>query len=174
MHLHWSDQRYIVPKWKRGELPVLAIPATMQKNQTEESIPLLPLFEKLLLETPAVQRFGWVVNPVSLQIMLGRRVRQQRADAEWIGKVITRIGKAAGIAVRPAVGDDDAKWASAHDLRRSCAARLVSAGIPEREVARVLRHASIETTRKHYAPGTVQESAGIIRKRLAGRTVPTF
>lgn len=169
MHLHWSDARYIVAKWKRGELPILAIPATMQKNETEESIPLLPGFEKLLLETPQPQRFGWVVNPMSLQTMLGRSVRQQRADAEWIGKVITRIGKAAGVAVRPAVGDDEAKWASAHDLRRSCAARLVAAGIPEREVARVLRHASIETTRKHYAPGTVQESAGIIRGRLQAR-----
>jgi integrase len=54
-----------------------------------------------------------------------------------------------------------------HDLRRSCAERLVAAGIPEREVARVLRHASVETTRRHYAPGNVQESAGIIRKQLA-------
>jgi integrase len=167
MHLHWSDPRYIVPKWTNGELPILAIPAAMQKNDTEESIPLLPGFEALLLETPKVQRFGWVINPMSLQTMLGRRVRNQRADAEWIGKVITRIGKAAGVAVRPADGDSDEKWASAHDLRRSCAARLVAADIPEREVARVLRHASIETTRKHYAPGTVQESANIIRKRLS-------
>jgi integrase len=167
MHLHWSDSRYIVPRWKRGELPVLAIPATMQKNATEESIPLLPGFERLLLSTPEPERFGWIVNPMSLQTKLGRSVRHQRADAEWIGKVLTRIGKAAGVAVLPAVGDDEPKWASAHDLRRSCAERLVAAGIPEREVARVLRHASVETTRKHYAPGTIQESAGIIRKRLS-------
>lgn len=167
MHLHWSDSRYIVPKWSRGELPVLAIPAAMQKNETEESIPLLPGFERLLLSTPEIQRFGWVVNPMSLQTMLGRSVRHQRPDAEWVGKIISRIGKAAKVAVRPAVGDDAGKWASAHDLRRSCAARLVAAGVPEREVALVLRHASVETTRKHYAPGTVQESAGIIRKRLS-------
>jgi len=109
---------------------------------------------------------------LSLQTALGRRVRQQRAAAEWIGKVITRIGKAAGVAVRPAAGDDDGKWASAHDLRRSCAERLVAAGVPEREVARVLRHASVETTRKHYAPGNVQESASIIRRRLATPTSP--
>src|SRR4051794_14396621 len=79
----------------------------------------------------------------------------------------TRIGKTAGVVVRPAAGDDDGNWAIAHDLRRSCAERLVATGIPEREVARVLRHASVETTRKHYAPGNVQESAGIIRRRLA-------
>ena len=54
MNLHWSDETYIVPKWKRNELPVLAIPAPMQKNDTEESIPLLPGFERLLLTTPEI------------------------------------------------------------------------------------------------------------------------
>jgi integrase len=171
MHVHWSDARYIMPAWKRGSLPVLAIPAAMQKNDTEESIPLLPGFEALLLETKERERFGWVFNPMSLQTMLGRRVRHQRPDAEWVGKIITRIGKAAGVIVRPTVGDKPPKYASAHDLRRSCAERLISAGVPEREVSRVLRHASIETTRKHYAPGNVQDSAGIIRKAL---TVPRY
>jgi integrase len=172
MHLHWTDRRYIVPLWPKRELPVLAIPATMQKNETEESIPLLPGFEKLLLTTPEVQRFGWVANPMSLQTKLGRRMRHQRPNAEWVGKVISRIGKQAGIIVEPGKSDDDeGKWASAHDLRRSCATNLAAAGVPEREVSRIMRHASSDTTRKHYAPGTVQESAGIIRKAL---TVPRY
>lgn len=171
MHLHWSDGRCILPKWPMDALPVLSIPATMQKNDTEETIPLLPGFESLLLETPEIERFGWVLNPMSLQTKLGRTVRHQRPDAEWVGKVITRIGKAAGVVVVAAAGDGEPKFASAHDLRRSCAERLVSAGIPEREVARVLRHASIETTRKHYAPGNVQESARIIRGRLCPSSV---
>ncbi len=167
MHVHWSDDRYIVPKWQRGTLPVLSIPAAMQKNATEESIPLLPGFERLLLTTPKAERFGWTFNPMSLQPKLGRPVRHQRPDAEWVGKVISRIGKAAGVIVEPEKGDKPAKYASAHDLRRSCAERLVSSDVPEREVARVLRHASVETTRKHYAPGSVQASAGIIRARLS-------
>lgn len=167
MHLHWSDRRYIVPEWSGHEFPILAIPAEMQKNDTEESIPLLPGFERLLLKTPEVQRFGWVVNPMSIQTKLGRAVRHQRPSAEWVGKIISRIGKAAGIVVEPAKGRRKEKFASAHDLRRTCAERVVSAGVPEREAARVLRHASTETTRKHYAPGTVQESARIIRKQLS-------
>jgi len=170
MHVHWSDGRYIVPAWKRGALPILSIPATMQKNETEESIPLLPGFESLLLETAEQERFGWCFNPMSLQTMLGRTVRHQRPDAEWVGKVVSRIGEAAGVIVRPAVGEGEPKYASSHDLRRSCAERLIAAGVPEREVSRVLRHASVETTRKHYAPGTVQESAGIIRKLMADCT----
>jgi integrase len=103
-------------------------------------------------------------------MMLGRRVRQQRPDAEWVGKVVSRIGAKAGIIVQPSRGDGEPKYASSHDLRRSCAERLVGAGVPEREVARVLRHASVETTRKHYAPGTVQDSARIIRRKMVAAT----
>ena len=39
----------------------------MQKNDTEEEIPLLPWFEKVLLETAECERTGWVFNPASLQ-----------------------------------------------------------------------------------------------------------
>ena len=34
--------------------------------------------------------------------------------------------------------------------------------VPERAVAKLLRHACVATTRKFYASGTVQQSAGII------------
>ncbi len=105
MHLHWSDDRYIVPKWRKGALSVLAIPAEMQKNDTEECIPLLPSLESLLLETPKAQHFGWCFNPVSLQLNQGRRVRHQRPSAEWVGKIISRIGEKAGVIVQPAKGD---------------------------------------------------------------------
>jgi integrase len=167
MHLHWTDERFIVPKWIDGALPVLAIPAEMQKNETEESIPLLPGFESLLLETPEAQRFGWVLNPISLQTKLGRGVRHQRPDAEWVGKVISRIGKAAGIVVQPAKGGKKEKYASAHDLRRSCARRLRKAGTPLEEISRLLRHADIETTLRYYAEeDDVQEAAKVVRDAL--------
>jgi integrase len=158
-----------VPAWSKGSLPSLKIPAAMQKNDTEESTPLLPTLEALLLETSAAQRFGWVFNPMSLQTKLKRKVRHQRPSAEWVSKIISRIGAKAGVIVQPAKGDGKPKFASAHDLRRSCAERMASVGVPEREVAKVLRHADVSTTRRFYAPGTVQESAGIIRAKM---TVP--
>ncbi len=171
LHVHWSDERYIVPAWPKGELPVLRIPSSMQKNDTEESIPLLPGFEALLLKTPDDQRTGWAFNPLSLQGRVGRKPRHERSNPDWIGKVISAIGEKAGIIVLPEAGDVPAKYASAHDLRRSCADRLVAAGVPELEVAAVMRHASVETTRRHYAPGNVQRSAGVIREKLsANRT----
>ena len=37
-----------------------------QKNDTEESIPLIPGFEELLLETPEAEQFGWTFNPMEV------------------------------------------------------------------------------------------------------------
>jgi integrase len=166
MHVHWTDANYILPVWRKGALPVLSIPHDMQKNETEESIPMLPGFESVLLETPQAERTGWAFNPQSLQTKLGRSVRHGRPNAEWVGKVISEIGEKAGVIVQPARGQAPAKFASAHDLRRSCADRLVDAGVPERELAAVMRHASVETTRRHYAPVKVQRTAGVIRETL--------
>jgi hypothetical protein len=100
MHVHWTDERYIVPKWERGALPVLTIPAAMQKNATEEAIPLLPGFERILLETPADDREGWAFNPISLQLKVGRKARRERPTIAWVGRVIGKIGEKAGVCSR--------------------------------------------------------------------------
>jgi integrase len=169
MAMSWDDPNQIIPVWKRGALPVLFIPHDLQKNDTEESIPLLPWLESLLLETPESRRSGWVFNPESLQVRLGRRKRHGRPNPEWVGKVICRIGKRAGIIVQPenARRGTGAKFASAHDLRRSCAERLREAGVPWEHVQAVMRHADMETTRRYYAPGNVQKSAAVLRELLA-------
>ncbi len=164
MHVSWDKPGSIRPVWKNGSFAVLEIPAAMQKNDTEENIPLLPWFETLLLATPENQRHGWIFNPQSLQLKLGRRVRHHRPDAEWVGKVLTRIGKTAGVEVEAA--DDRtgrrAKYASAHDLRRSCGERLRNVGVPPLVICRVMRHSSWETTRKYYAPGDIQSDAKVL------------
>lgn len=168
MHVSWDKPGTIRPVWKDGQHPILDIPAAMQKNDTEESIPLLPWFEAVLDETPAEQRSGWVFNPASLQLKLGRGTRHGRPDAEWVGKIIGRIGKEAGVEVEAADGRTGrpTKYATAHDLRRSCGERLRDAGVPPLVITRVMRHSSWETTRKHYAPGNVQSDAQVLRKLL--------
>lgn len=168
MHVSWDLPGTIRPIWEEGQLPILEIPAAMQKNDTHERIPMLPGFEALLLETPVNERRGWVFNPKSLQLRLGRKVVHKRPDADWVGKVISRIGEKAEIIVeeenektgRPV------KYASAHDLRRSCGERLRNANIPPLVICRVMRHSSWETTRKHYAPGDVQQAAETLRGLL--------
>jgi hypothetical protein len=47
MKVSWDEPRYIMPVWARGRRPVLRIPASMQRNYTEEEIPLLPWFEEV-------------------------------------------------------------------------------------------------------------------------------
>ena len=169
MHVSWYRAGTIRPVWSKGQFPIREIPAAMQKNDTEENIPLLPWLDALLLETPEGQRHGWVFNPESLQLKAGRKVRHQRPDAEWVGKVLGRIGKEAMIEVEPA--DErtgrPAKYASAHDLRRSCGERLRNAGVPPLVICRVMRHSSWETTRKHYAPGNIQKDAEVLSSCLA-------
>lgn len=82
MHVSWDKPGAIRPVWKDGKHPILEIPAAMQKNDTEESIPLHPWFEDVLLETPAGQRTKWVFNPSSLQPKRGRSDTPPRPDAE--------------------------------------------------------------------------------------------
>jgi len=172
MHVSWDIPGTIRPVWKNGVLPILDIPATMQKNDTEEEIPLLPWFEAVLLETPSEQRTGWVFKPMSLKLKLGRKVENLRPDADWVGKIISRIGKKAEVVVEQA--DErtgrPVKYASAHDLRRSCGERMRNAGVPPLVICRILRHASWETTRKHYAPGDVQQDAAVLKKLLVPAT----
>jgi hypothetical protein len=84
MHVAWDHSRTIRPIWKEDRHPVLDIPAAMQKNDTEESIPLLPWFEKVLLETPESERTGW--SSLSLQLRHGRHVHHHRPNAEWGGQ----------------------------------------------------------------------------------------
>ena len=168
MHVSWDKPGSIRPVWKGGQHPVLDIPSAMQKNDTDECIPLLPEFEAVLLESPPEKRTGWVFRPESLQLRLGRKAAHKRPDAEWVGKVIARIGEEAGIEVEPA--DErtgrPTKYATAHDLRRSCGERLRDAGVPPLVICRVMRHSSWETTRKHYAPGNVQIDAEVLRSVL--------
>lgn len=168
MHVSWDIPGTIRPVWKDGQLPVLDIPAALQKNDTEESIPLLPWFEAVLLETPPERRTGWVFNPMSLQLRLGREVCHRRPDAEWVGRVVSRIGKAAKIVVEQANERTGrpTKHVTAHDLRRSCGERLREASVPPLVICRVMRHASWDTTRKYYAPGNVQQDAAVLRNAL--------
>ena len=168
LSVSWDDPNCIMPVWHGHRFPVLHVPAALQKNDTDEEIPLLPWFDALLRSVPHDDRCGWVFNPVSLQGRIGRSAKPGRLNPDWCGKIITRIGRAANVVVHPgdpAIGRP-AKFCSAHDLRRSCAERLVDAGVPEREVQRVMRHASFETTRRYYSAGTVQRSAAVLNKKI--------
>jgi integrase len=158
---------------RESRLPVLLIPAEMQKNDTEEAIPLLPWFEAVLTETPPAERTGWAFNPLTLQSKFKWGKRVGRLKPQRVGRVIGEIGERAKVIVAPSNPKTGRpiKYASSHDLRRSCADRLLGAGVPPMTIATVMRHASWQTTRRYYAPGDVQADAAVLRDCLGG-TVP--
>ena len=158
--------RYIVPKWKAWQYARAGDPGSDAEERVEEKSHCCPASNHCYSKRHSTDPFGWAFNPMSLQTKLGRRVRHQRPDAEWIGKVISRIGAAAGVIVRPAVGDRQPKYASAHDPRRSCVTgffgRRTRAGSQQRSTP--CEHRNDPAA---LCTGTVQESASIIRRQLA-------
>ena len=168
LSLGWDDSCQIYPIWKEGQEPVLRLSAQIQKNDTEEEIPLLPWFEELLLQLPQEARSGFVFDPVSLHTKYGKRQGHQRSSNEWVGKVIAEIGRKSGIIVQSANEETGApiKYVSAHDLRRSCGQRLLEAGVPPLVISKILRHSSWQTTQEHYVPGNIQNDAKTLRKHL--------
>lgn len=168
MNLSWDIPGTIRPVWRAGQLPVLEIPAELQKNDTDQTIPLIPWFEELLLTTPLADRHGWVFQPKFLSKYERPNTVGDRPTAEWVGRIISRIGKKADIVVEPENKKTGrpTKYVSAHDLRRSCGQRLRDAGVPPLIICRVMRHESWETTRKHYAPGDIQNDAQSLKRVL--------
>ena len=167
--MSWDDPNMIMPVWDSGRHATLSIPADRQKNDSEELIPLLPGFESLLLEIPMDDRIGWVFTPMSLEHKRGRSPRHSRPNADWVGKIISRIGKSAGVVVEAANDRTGkrAKYASAHDLRRGLSQRLADADVPKDLVREVMRHASIDTTERYYQTRRVQRSAAKLKAALA-------
>lgn len=105
----------------------------------------------------------------------GQRQRD-RLTKERVSRVISLIGKEAGVVVRKADGRTIArdKFASAHDLRRGCAMRLMNSGVSAETLKVVMRHADFATTEKHYgALRSAQAAADEVQRKLAAPN-PSF
>jgi integrase len=60
------------------------------------------------------------------------------------------------------------KYASAHDLRRGCALRLINAGVSAETLKIVMRHKNFATTEKHYgAFRSAQSAANEVAEKLS-------
>jgi integrase len=94
---------------------------------------------------------------------------RRRLTKEHVGRTICRIGEEAGIIVQqedPETGRRR-KYASAHDLRRGCAQRLINAGVSAETLKVVMRHRDFATTEKYYgATRAAQSAAAEIYDRL--------
>ncbi|MCG6154665.1 tyrosine-type recombinase/integrase [Rubinisphaera margarita] len=155
MDFSWDDDQRIHPVWSRAAHSTIIVPPS-QKNGRLQEIPMLPGLKHLLLSVPEKRREGFVVN-----VRLKQR-RGERLSADAVSRTIAKIGKEAGVVVtkeNKATGVR-AKYASAHDLRRGCAARLINSGVSAETVKVVMRHADFATTEKHYGAIRSAQAAG--------------
>ena len=98
------------------------------------------------------------------------QLEQDRLTKERVGRVIAMIGEEAGIVVQQADSRTGhrQKFASAHDLRRGCAQRLINLGVSAEALKLIMRHSSFSTTEKHYgALRSAQSAATEVAEKLA-------
>jgi integrase len=104
----------------------------------------------------------------------GTHIRRttERLTTEYVGKIVSDIGEKAGIVVRRVTknGKTCTKYASAHDLRRGCAQRLINAGISAETLKVIMRHRQFSTTERYYGASRCAQSAAaeVAEKLLAG------
>ncbi len=119
---------------------------------------------------PAVEVQGWHPRSVHAQSV-------ERLTKERVGRIICQIGERAGIVVRQADerSGSRVKYASAHDLRRGCALRLIDIGVSAETLMVVMRHADFATTQKFYgAMRSAQAAAAEVQQKMSATQNPTL
>ena len=95
--------------------------------------------------------------------------RTPRMTKERVGRVIAKIGRAAGVVVQMKDRrlNKREKTASAHDIRRGVAQRLINHGVSAETLKVVMRHKDFATTERHYgAVRSAQSAATEITAKL--------
>jgi hypothetical protein len=88
------------------------------------------------------------------------------SDADWVSRVVSRIGEAAGVKVdtktkrNRKTGEpvEVVKWASCHDCRRAFGFRWSRRIMPP-ELRELMRHADLSTTMGYYVGSNAQSTA---------------
>jgi len=144
--LSWDDDAPFAVDLS-GRHPRFRIKGEAQKSGRDELLPMTPDFADFILATPEAERHGRVfrLNEVETGIPI---------TAHSVGKLVSEIGKRAGVVVNAA----DRKTASAHDLRRAFATRWARRVTPA-ILQKLMRHASIQTTMGYYVDLDLDEMA---------------
>jgi integrase len=155
LELYWDREdklHPILPKPGKG-LPVLRVLAELEKGHADRILPIAPEFAMLLVETPERERTGPVFT------LPKRKFKNVGACAEWAGRIVSKIGRKAGVIVRTDPSDPKRrKYASAHDLRRSFGDRWAPRVMPA-VLKELMRHESIETTLRYYVGTNAERTA---------------
>lgn len=155
LNLSWDDQTKILVDLS-GKRPMLKILAELEKGGKDRIHPITPDFAEFLLATPANQRRG-PVFPIN-----GHSVSGDAVSLKWASKVISAIGKAAGIVVDHKTG----KTASAHDLRRTFGEKWSKIVMPA-VLQQLMRHEDIGTTMAYYVGQNAESTADAVWEAMA-------
>jgi len=161
LNLYWDRRDRLCVDLEDRE-PMLHIPGAMQKSGKDQVYAVAPEFSEFLLSTPEGKRRGRVFRPLDKT--------GEEATADFVGKMISKIGQAARVVVRtenetdPKTGEEKetVKYASAHDLRRSFGERWAMLVLPQ-VLMELMRHSSITTTQRYYVGRNAQRTAGVLR-----------
>lgn len=135
-----------------GKRPILRIPAELEKGNQDRLLPMAPDFAEFLLAVPEAGRRGRVFR------LADCKGNERSLSENWVSRVISRIGEAAGVKVNTDPKTGKIKYASAHDLRRSFGERWARKVMPQ-ILKELMRHESIETTMKYYVGHNAQMTA---------------
>lgn len=150
LEFYWDKQDKLHPDFSQ-EFPMYRIHADQEKGKQDRLMPMVPEFAEFLQEVPQADRTGLVFK------LPKRKRRDDFIRVDWVGKVISKIGKEAGIVV----DQRKEKFASAHDLRRSFGERWSWKVMPQM-LMQLMRHENIETTMKYYVGRNAQEAARLL------------
>jgi integrase len=153
LELWWDREDRLLPTFPRKGRPMLRIPAELEKGHSDRLLPMAPEFALFLLETPDSARTGAVFK------VPGLRGQTAELRSKWVGRVLSKIGKAAGVRVHVDPKDPErVKYASAHDLRRAFGERWAARIMPA-QLRELMRHESIETTLRYYVGTNAERTA---------------
>lgn len=140
-------------EWKRVDLQagLIYLEASHQKNQRRGSVPLNQDAREAILSRA---QFRAQFCPGSPWVFCDKRGRRIQAVKRSFGTACKRAG----------IEDFHI-----HDLRHTCAAWLVQAGVPLTEIRDLLRHSTIQMTERyaHLAPENVRDAVDAIRGKVS-------
>lgn len=148
VNLSWDrDDRHRVDLATQ-EHPMIWIRGQLEKGKRDRMHPIAPEFAALLWQVPECDRVGPVFQMPGIK----------RSSISHVGSA---IGRQAGILVRKDSVTGKEKFASFHDLRRSCALRWAKRMKPQ-DLMEFMRHSSVQVTMDYY----VGERAMEVAKRM--------
>jgi integrase len=165
LRLHESRRDCHRPLGLQSSRPSIAFLAS-QKNRRDQVVAIAPDFAEFLRTTTPVD--GWYFNP--------RGAKGRYRTPGSVSHLISDMGAKAKIVVEPGDTPEDARYATAHDLRRTFARRWASRVMPP-ILQHLMRHASYETTKKFYVGNDADSAAAAIHEawlRSGGATPETL